>query len=115
MKIAYVMSRFPKHTETFILYEMLAVEAQGVSVEIYPILRQRDAVIHEEALALVRRAHYMPFISLSIISSNIGAIRRNAKLYFGTLLEVMRGTFGNFNFLIGAISAFPYYFEGVAW
>ena len=107
MKIAYVMSRFPKHTETFILYEMLAVEAQGVSVEIYPILKQRDAVIHEEALALVRRAHYMPFISLSIISSNIAAIRRNAKLYFGTLFEVMRGTFGNANFLIGAISAFP--------
>lgn len=29
MKIAYVMSRFPKHTETFILYEMLAIEEQG--------------------------------------------------------------------------------------
>jgi glycosyltransferase involved in cell wall biosynthesis len=107
MKIAYLMSRFPKHTETFILYEMLAVEAQGVSVEIYPILKQRDAVVHEEALALVRRAHYMPFISSSIISSNIAAIRRNAKVYFGTLFEVMRGTFGNANFLFGAISAFP--------
>jgi len=107
MKIAYVMSRFPKHTETFILYEMLAIEAQGVPVEIYPLLKQRDAVVHQEAQALVNRAHYMPFISLSTISSNIAAIRSNAKLYFSTLLEVLRGAFGNTNFLIGAISAFP--------
>ena len=106
-KIAYLMSRFPKHTETFILYEMLAIEAQDVPVEIYPLLKQRDAVVHQEALALVKRAHYMPFISLSIISSNIATIRRNAKLYFSTLLEVLRGAFGNTNFLIGAISAFP--------
>jgi glycosyltransferase involved in cell wall biosynthesis len=107
MKIAYVMSRFPKHTETFILYEMLAIEEQGVSVEVYPLLKQRDAVVHQEALALVKRAHYMPFISLPILASNLATIRRNAALYFSTLLEVLRGTFGNTNYLIGAISAFP--------
>jgi glycosyltransferase involved in cell wall biosynthesis len=107
MKIAYVMSRFPKHTETFILYEMLAVEAQGVSVEVYPLLKQRDTVVHQEALALVKRAHYMPFVSLPILSSNIAVIRSNAALYFRTLLEVLRGAFGNANFLFGAISAFP--------
>ncbi len=107
MKIAYVMSRFPKHTETFILYEMLAIEEQGVPVDVYPMLKQRDAVVHQEALALVKRARYMPFISLPIISSNIAAIRRNATLYFGTLFEVLRGAFGNTYFLIGAISAFP--------
>ena len=107
MKIAYVMSRFPKHTETFILYEMLAIEEQGVSVEVYPLLKQRDAVVHQEALALVERAHYMPFISLPIIASNLAAIRRNATVYFSTLFEVLRGTLGNTNFLFGAISAFP--------
>lgn len=107
MKIAYVMSRFPKHSETFILYEMLAIEEHGVSVEIYPLLKQRDAVVHQEAVPLVKRAHYMPFISLPIISSNIAAARSNPTLYFSTLLEVLRGTFGNTNFLIGAISTFP--------
>jgi glycosyltransferase involved in cell wall biosynthesis len=107
MKIAYVMSRFPKHTETFILYEMLAIEEQEVPIEVYPILKQRDAVVHPEALAFVKRAHYMPFISLPIISSNIAAIRRNPRLYFGTLLEILRGAFGNTGFLIGGISTFP--------
>ena len=62
---------------------------QGVSVAVYPILMQRDAVAHQEALNLVKRSHDMPFISLPIISSNIAAIRRNATLYFSTLLEVL--------------------------
>ncbi len=34
LRVAYMMSRFPKLTETFILYEILAVEAQGTDVEI---------------------------------------------------------------------------------
>jgi len=107
MKIAYVMSRFPKHTETFILYEMLAIEEQGVAVEVFPILKQHDSVVHPEAEAFVERAHYLPFVSLSIIFSNIAVIGRNARLYFRTLFEVLNGTFGNFNFLIGAIGVFP--------
>ncbi len=107
MKVAYIMSRFPKHTETFILYEMLAIEEQGVSIEVFPILKQRDSVVHPEAQVLVERAHYLPFLSLPIIFSNVAVIRRNARLYFRTLLEVLNGTFGNINFLVGAISMFP--------
>ena len=38
-KVAYLMSRFPKLTETFILYEMLAVEQQGVQIALYPLMR----------------------------------------------------------------------------
>lgn len=32
LRVAYLMSRFPRLTETFILYEILALEAQGVGV-----------------------------------------------------------------------------------
>ena len=39
VKVAYVMSRFPELTETFILYEILAMERQGIRVEVYPLLR----------------------------------------------------------------------------
>lgn len=107
MKVAYVMSRFPKHTETFILHEIIAVEEQGVPVDIYPLLKQRDAIVHKEALPLVERAHYLPFVSPSIIASNLIIIKRNALSYFRTFLEVLRGTFRNINFLFGAISLFP--------
>jgi hypothetical protein len=42
LKVAYVMSRFPKLTETFILYEMLAMRRHGIQVEVYPLLREHE-------------------------------------------------------------------------
>src|SRR5688500_14630311 len=54
-KVAYIMSRFPKITETFVLYEMLALEKQGVQVEVYPLQRERTEVMHPEAMPFVAR------------------------------------------------------------
>ena len=41
IRVAYVMSRFPKLTETFVLDEMIAVERHGATVELFPLLRER--------------------------------------------------------------------------
>ena len=62
-RIAYVMSRFPRLTETFILSELLALEAAGVDVAIYPLLREEAALVQPGAADLVRRARYLPFVS----------------------------------------------------
>jgi hypothetical protein len=43
LKVAYIMSRFPKLTETFTLYEMLAIQQQVFHLEVYPLLRERAA------------------------------------------------------------------------
>jgi hypothetical protein len=40
------MSRFPKLTETFVLNEIRAVERLGMQTEIYPLLREQQAVVH---------------------------------------------------------------------
>jgi hypothetical protein len=34
VKVAYIMSRFPEITQTFVLYEMLALEELGIPVSI---------------------------------------------------------------------------------
>ena len=41
MKFAYVMSRFPKISETFVLYEILALMEKGIRVEVFPLIRER--------------------------------------------------------------------------
>ena len=45
MKVAYVMSRFPRLSETFVLGEMLAVEEQGLEVDLFPLLREREDIV----------------------------------------------------------------------
>jgi colanic acid/amylovoran biosynthesis glycosyltransferase len=106
-KVAYMMSRFPKLTETFILYEMLALEQMGVQVELYPLLREHTSVMHPEAKPLVERAHFQPFISWRILVAQLRYLRRKPRAYFGTLWALLRGTWGSVNFFVGGLGIFP--------
>jgi colanic acid/amylovoran biosynthesis glycosyltransferase len=107
LKVAYIMSRFPKLTETFILYEMLAMQQQGIQVEVYPLLREREEVMHPEAMQFVRLAHFQPFISLPILRANLYFLWKKPLAYVKTLWDVLRANWGSYNFLTGVIGIFP--------
>lgn len=106
-RIGYVTSRFPKLTETFILYEILGLERAGIQVDFYPLLRERARIRHPEAVSVMKRAHYLPFMSWHIIRSQVVLARRSPATYVRTFVAVLRGTFGTVNFLIGGIGIFP--------
>ena len=105
-RVAYVMSRFPKLTETFIVSEIRAVERLGVDVEIYPLLRHRDPFVQPDAIRLVDRAHYEPFVSWRILGSQVVFLISAPRRYLSTLALVMRVTWGSFNFLVGGLATF---------
>jgi glycosyltransferase involved in cell wall biosynthesis len=107
LRVAYVMSRFPKLTETFVLFEMLAVERQGVEIELFPLLRERTSIVHPEAIPLVDRARFLPFLSWSIVLSQLWFLRHRPRRYLRTIGEVIRGTWGSPNFLIGGLGILP--------
>ena len=107
LKVAYIMSRFPKLTETFILYEMLAMQQQGIQVEVYPLLREREEVMHPEAVQFVEVAHFQPFISLPILRANLYFFWKKPFVYLKTLWDLLRANWGSFNFLTGVIGIFP--------
>jgi len=107
LKVAYVMSRFPKLTETFVLYEMLAVEERGVDIELYPLLRERERILHPDAIPLCERAHFQPFLNGSILRSQLVYLRRSPRTYLATLWGLVRGTWGSLNFFAGALAIFP--------
>ena len=106
-RVAYLMSRYPKLTETFILYEILAVEKQGVSVEIFPLLRERQSVVHPDAAQLLQRVHFRPFLSLGVLSANLYYLCHNPAAYLKALAEIVCGTWGSFNFFFGGLAIFP--------
>lgn len=106
-RVAYVMSRFPRLTETFVLSEILALEEQGVDVQLYPLLRERADMVQPETLALVARARFQPFVSLPILRSNLTLLRRRPRAYLRALGSVIKGTWGSLNFLVGGLAVFP--------
>lgn len=130
-RIAYIMSRFPKLTETFVLFEMLAVERHGARVEVFPLLRARNsathpegagvwkkfvelfrrpeatAVMHPEAAPFVQRAHFAPVLGWSIVAANLYFAVRSPIRYFTTLGTLIRANLGSMNFLLGGLVLFP--------
>lgn len=105
--VAYVMSRFPKLTETFVLYEILALERRGVPVEIFPLLRQEEEVRHAEADRLVARARFRPFISAEVLRAMASFLRRNPRRYLRAWRDALSGTWGSSRFFLGALAVLP--------
>jgi colanic acid/amylovoran biosynthesis glycosyltransferase len=107
LKVAYIMSRFPKLSETFVLYEMLALQQQGVAVEVFPLINEHASVIHPEARQFVERAHYQPVISGPILREQWRSLRTNPKAYLGLWGEVLTGTLGSANYMVGGLGILP--------
>lgn len=105
--IAYIMSRFPKLSETFILREMLELEKQGQPIVIFPLLRVQQPVCHAEVHRLIPRVQYTPFLSLAILSANFHYLRRSSRQYLKMLWSALRGNWGSVNLFMGAIGIFP--------
>lgn len=129
--VAYIVSRFPKLTETFILYEMLAMERLGIRVELFPLMRarasgthpegqplwrkvlervrpdERPVAMHPEARAYVQRAHYRGFLSWEIAADNVRVFRRAPRRYLRTLGLLLVEMAGSWNYLVGSLAIFP--------
>jgi glycosyltransferase involved in cell wall biosynthesis len=89
--IAYLVSRFPKLTETFILYEMQALEALGARLDLFPLVRQREKVIHPEAESWIRRAHYRAWYAPRLALSQLYWLVRSPRTTLAVWWEILAG------------------------
>ena len=55
LHVAYVTSRFPLLSETFITMEVDELERRGVRVDLHALVRERDPIRHPEAARLAER------------------------------------------------------------
>ncbi len=98
-RVAYIVSRFPHLPETFILREMIHLEKLGWEVELYPLILQRQDVIHEEARPWLERAHSVPWLSLPLLISNTRRLIGHPRQYFSLLARVVRENLSSPKFL----------------
>lgn len=106
-RIAYLMSRFPKLTETFVLYEMRAVEDLGARIELYPLRREPGTILHEEATRWVGRAHFDCLHPVRIARANIAVLIRQPVRYLTTLVRLLWHTLGSPRYFAGGLVFFP--------
>lgn len=106
-KIAYVMSRFPHLPETFILREMTELEQQGWQVALYPLIFQKQPVVHAEAEPWLARARRLPFISPKILAENGLSLLRQPYRYSRSAGRVLWENKASASFLARAVALFP--------
>lgn len=104
-RVAYVMSRFPGLSETFILREMCEMERLGWSLELYPLVYQDESIIHDEARSWMNRAWHPALFY--IFDANIRLIFTRPLLYFSILFRVLFENILSPKFLSRAIIVFP--------
>ena len=70
--IAYILRKFPVLSETFILNELLELEAQGIGIHIFSLERPNDPRFHEDLPKLKANISYVPNLS------NINSLRKHS-------------------------------------
>lgn len=107
MKIAYIMSRFPLLSETFILREMVEVERQGHEVIMYPLICQHQPVVHNETKKWASRVNCIPFMSLAVFVENLRSFFRHPLRYISLLWRVFKENLSSLDFLTKSLYLFP--------
>src|SRR5687768_4078063 len=91
LKIGYILRKFPVLSETFILTEILALEARGIDVYIFALTRPSISRFHEDLPKLKAPIFYVPEIvdPRALLKYGKKAAKRHGKRYFRTLRYVL--------------------------
>lgn len=101
------MTKFPTITETFVLYEILELERLGLSVEIFPVMREVDTAFHPEAQALVERAHYQKFFAWRTLADQFHWLIKRPLRFLKTWVTVVVGNLASPKFLGRTLAVTP--------
>ena len=106
-RIAYIVSRFPHLPETFILREMVELERQGVQVELFPLVMQRQDVIHAESRPWLERAHSTGMFSWVCLRANCKTFFCHPGKYLATMFQAFWFNLPSLKFFIRTLYIFP--------
>jgi colanic acid/amylovoran biosynthesis glycosyltransferase len=90
--IAYILKRYPRLSETFILNELLELERQGVTLRIFSLKEPTDGIFHRDVELVRGEVTYIPWRRvLAIARAHARVFRRSSARYVKALLFALRG------------------------
>lgn len=106
-KVAYVVTRFPTVTETFILREMHALERQGLHLELYVPIPERGGTMHPDAAPYVARMRTARSSSAAVVLANAAWLVRRPAAYLGLLTTTLWQLRRSAHLLVRALVLIP--------
>jgi len=105
-KIAYIMSRFPLITETFILREMTFLHHKGMQVYVYPLLFIHG-VAHKEVALFTSRMTHIRVLALSVLKAQLYWLISRPWAYCALWIQALMENLTSLNFFLRAIVVIP--------
>lgn len=88
-KIGFLVKTFPKLSETFILGEILGLERQGLSLDIFSLRRPSDRQVQPAARDLRATVSYVPPVSAlqfpAVVAAHLRLLGKSPARYLGAL------------------------------
>ena len=107
-RIAYLVSRFPHLTETFIVNEIRAIEQHGLEVDLYALVRHSDEVVQPDAAALIDRVTYGASIGWRpMVRAQLHWFRRDRRRWWRCWTRSLWGNRRSPKFLLRALIVVP--------
>lgn len=108
MRLAYVLVRFPKVSETFVSREALALSRAGVDVHVLALSQDRAGLVHPEGRALAPKARWARSRLLEVTAANFRWLRRHPALYLSAWTLALKGNLRSRRFLMRAMVMVPF-------
>ncbi len=105
--VAYLVSRFPRLTETFVVNEAHAVRRAGADLVLHPLHRERATVVQPDAVALGPWVAHHRLVTGAVVASQLRTLARTPAAYGRTLASLVRHNWGSRRLLVGAVASFP--------
>lgn len=106
-KIAYLVSRFPKISETFVLYEMLALRKQGAKVDLFALKREHQETTHNEAKSLLPNVGFCSPLNPVTWADAAKQIIRTPLLALKVATEIVIHNRRSMRYLVTSLAALP--------
>jgi glycosyltransferase involved in cell wall biosynthesis len=106
--LGVILSQFPRYDEAFILRELVQLAQGQWTLRILSLRPCRDAVIHEQARALVPQTAYAPFLKSAALWRAHGYyLRARPAAYWGALGWILSRHWAHPLILVKTLALFP--------
>jgi colanic acid/amylovoran biosynthesis glycosyltransferase len=106
-RVAYIVSRFPKISETFILSEIVELEKLGLPVTLFSLLREQEETLHPQAAAMLDRVQFARLASREVMASQWFWLMRKPAPYVRAWWRAIWGNRQSLGFLLRALMIVP--------
>lgn len=108
LKVAYMLSRFPYLTETFILREMLVLRRLGLDIHIFSMFPPLSTPVHAEVQEMMPYVRYSPYLlSSKLLLAHLYFLARSPLKYMRALFTAMWQTYREPLVLLRVLILFP--------